>query len=242
MVTFTLPYQLRPWVWKQQKIIYPIFFKAVTETLNTFAENDRQLQGRLGMTAILHTHSRRLEYHPHIHVLIPAGSFNRARTCWREKSSRYLFNGRALAVVFRAKFSSYLNAAGLVLPKCLPTKWIAQCQSVGKGEPALKYLARYLYRGVINEKNILKVQNGMVSFRYKDSETKQWKIRTETAVKFLWLVLQHILPKGLRRVRDYGYLHGNAKSLLRKIQLQLKVGLDNIKRPVKNLGSKLAEF
>ena len=235
MVTITLPYQLRQWVWKQQKTIYPIFFKAVIETLNTFANNDRQLQGSLGMTAILHTHSRKLEYHPHIHVLIPAGSFNQSRTCWREKSSQYLFNGRALAVVFKAKFLSYLKEANIIYPNDLPKKWIAQCQSVGKGEPALKYLSRYLYRGIINEKNILKIQNGLVSFRYKDSQTKQWKIRTETAVKFLWLVMQHVLPKGLRRVRDYGYLHGNAKSLLHKIQLQLKVHLDNIKPLVKKV-------
>jgi hypothetical protein len=233
MVTMTLPYQLRLWVWKQQKTIYPIFFKAVIDTLNTFAINDRQLQGSLGMTAVLHTHSRRLEYHPHIHVLIPAGSFNQLRTCWREKNSQYLFNGRALAKVFRAKFLAYLKEQSIVTPKSLPKQWIAQCQSVGKGEPALKYLARYLYRGIINEKNILKVQNSVVTFRYKDSQTKMWKIREETAVKFLWLVLQHVLPKGLRRVRDYGYLHGNAKMLLHKIQLQLKVYLDNIKPPVK---------
>ncbi len=143
MITFTLPHELRQWVWKQQKVIYPIFFKAVIETLNTFAINDRQLQGSLGMTAVLHTHSRRLEYHPHIHVLMPAGSFNRTRTCWREKSSRYLFNGRALAVVFKAKFLTYLKKANIVYPNNLPKKWIAQCQSVGKGEPALKYLGIY---------------------------------------------------------------------------------------------------
>ena len=233
MITMTLPYQLRSLVWEHQKIIYSIFFKAVTETLNTFAKNDRQLQGSLGMTTVLHTHSRRLEYHPHIHVLIPAGSFNQLRTCWREKSSRYLFNGRALATVFRAKFISYLKVAGFILPKGLPKKWIVQCQSVGKGEPALKYLARYLYRGVLDEKNILKVQNDVVTFRYKDSETKQWKTRDEKAVKFLWLVLQHVLPKGLRRVGDHGYLHGNAKSLLQKIQLQLKVSLDGIEHTIK---------
>lgn len=94
-------------------------------------------------------------------------------------------------------------------------------------------MARYLYRGIINEKNILKVHHGRVTFRYKDSQTKNWKTREETAVKFLWLVLQHVLPKGLRRVRDYGYLHGNAKPLLHAIQLQLKVSLSAIVDPVK---------
>jgi len=233
MVTLTLPYELRIFVWQHQKAAYSAIFNAATETLNQFAKNDKQLLGKLGMTAVLHTHSRRLEYHPHLHVLIPAGSINSSQTLWREKNLAYLFNGRALSAVFRAKFLAQIKAAKLNIPKTLPKKWIVQCQSVGRGEPALKYLSRYLYRGVITEKNILKHQDGNVTFRYKDSQTGAWKTRTETAVKFLWLVLQHVLPKGFRRTRDYGFLHGNAKPLLRKIQLVLKVTLEHLRQPDK---------
>lgn len=110
---------------------------------------------------------------------------------------------------------------------------MVQCQSVGRGEPALKYLARYLYRGVINESNIIRHQNGQVTFRYQESKTKSWKVRTEPAVKFLWLVLQHVLPKGFRRARDYGFLHCLAKPTLQRIQLLLKVSLDPLKPLVK---------
>ena len=85
MATFTLPFELRELVWRHQKRIYPIFFEAVIETLNTFSQNDKQLRGKLDMTMVLHTHSRRSAFHPHIHVLIPAGVFNSLRTCWREK-------------------------------------------------------------------------------------------------------------------------------------------------------------
>jgi len=228
MVTFTLPFELRELVWRHQKQVYPIFFEAVIDTLNTFSENDKQLRGKLGMTMVLHTHSRRLAFHPHIHVLIPAGVFNSLRTCWREKNSHYLFNGKALASVFRAKFMARLKSLELKAPHSPPQKWVAQCQSVGRGEPALKYLARYLYRGVLNEKNILKHQQGQITFRYKDSQSNHWKNRTESAVEFLWLVLQHVLPKGFRRTRDYGFLHGNAKAILQKLQLTLKVVLDKL--------------
>ena len=129
------------------------------------------------------------------------------------------------AQVFRGKFLQLLQDAEYQYPIALPKKWVAQCQQVGRGEPALKYLAHYLYRGVINENNIIKYENNHVSFRYKDSKTKSWKVRTETAVDFLWLVLQHVLPKGFRRARNYGFLHRLAKKNLQRIQLLLKVAI-----------------
>lgn len=233
MVTFTVPYELRDFVWQHQEDAYNALFNAAIETLNAFAKKDKHLKGRLGMTAVLHTHSRRLAFHPHVHVLIPAGAFNEARTCWRQKSSGYLFNGLALAKVFRAKFLAQMRQLELEPPKILPKKWITQCQSMGRGEPALKYLARYLYRGVIAERNILSEHDGQVSFRFKDSQTNHWKIRTEPVVKFLWLVLQHVLPKGFRRARDYGFLHGNAKQILHRIQLVLKVTLEKRELPTR---------
>ena len=118
-----------------------------------------------------------------------------------------------------------MKEKGYELPNKMPSKWIVQCKSAGRGEPAYIYLARYLYRGVITEKNIIKKDQGCVTFKYKESKSKQWKIRTEPAAKFLWLVLQHVLPKGFRRARDYGFLHSNAKRSLRRLQLILKVKL-----------------
>ena len=87
----------------------------------------------------------------------------------------------------------------------------------------MKYLSRYLYRGVIREQDIVANHSGQVTFKYIDSNTGQTRYRTLKGEDFLWLVLQHVLPKGFRRVRDYGFLHGNAKKLLTLIQLTLKV-------------------
>ncbi len=100
---------------------------------------------------------------------------------------------------------------------------VVNCQHVGTGLPALKYLSRYLYRGVIAENNILSCWDGKVTFRYRDSETQQEQPRTLKGEAFLWLVLQHVLPKGFRRVRDYGFLHGNGKRILGLVQLILRV-------------------
>lgn len=233
MVTFTLPYEIRNWVWHHQRLIYAILFESAVITLNTFAGNDKQLAGPLGLTGVLHTHSRRLDFHPHVHLIVPAGSFHKKAASWHTKTGKYLFNEFALAKVFRAKFLAALKQKSLQCPDSLPEKWVAHCQGVGSGEPALKYLARYLYRGVINESNIIRHEQGEVSFRYKESKSKTWKTRTEPAVKFLWLVLQHVLPKGFRRARDYGFMHCLAKQTLQRIQLLLKVSLGPLKLIIK---------
>ena len=105
----------------------------------------------------------------------------------------------------------------------MPARWVVDCTHVGTGQPALVYLSRYLYRGVISENNIIANQGGSVTFRYTESRTGQTQTRTLKGEDFLWHVLQHVLPKGFRRVRDFGFLHGNAKKRLRLVQLVLQV-------------------
>ena len=101
----------------------------------------------------------------------------------------------ALAKVFRAKMLSVIEAAGLTLPYRHPVKWVVDCKSVGSGEKALIYLGRYLYRGVIAEKDIVDCDNGQVSFRYRHAKTGRMERRTVSGADFLWLVLQHVLPR-----------------------------------------------
>ena len=235
MVTFTLPSQLRTLAWQNQKKIYTIFFACVSSTLKDFGLNPDKLGIELGSTAVLHTHSRRLDYHPHIHLVVPGGGVDKKRKQWKKLKGKYLFNEFALAKVFRARFIDALKDAEFTLPKKLPQKWVANVRHVGKGLPALKYLSRYLYRGVISEKNIISNQNDQVTFRYTNSDTGQTEYRTLKGEVFLHLIFQHILPKGFRRVRDYGFLHANAKKLLELVQLILHVFIKEIqprKRPV----------
>ena len=223
MVTFTLPCELRTLAWRHQTVLFKLLFAAAVSTVKDFGLNPKQLGAEMGMTAVLHTHSRRLDYHPHLHVVVPGGGVDRTTRQWKKTRGKFLFNQRALARVFRARLLAELKAADLVLSGNLPDEWVVDCRHVGKGAPALKYLSRYLYRGVISEANIVANHNGKVTFKYIDSNTGQTRYRTLKGEDFLWLVLQHVLPKGFRRVRDYGFLHGNARQLLVLIQLTLKV-------------------
>jgi len=113
--------------------------------------------------------------------------------------------------------------AGLALPATHPEKWVVNCKHVGTGESALIYLGRYLYRGVIQEKDIISCENGYVTFRYENSKTQQIEYRTLTGEAFLWLILQHVLPKGFRRTRNFGFLHPNSKRLIQLLQLICKL-------------------
>jgi hypothetical protein len=140
-----------------------------------------------------------------------------------------LYTVKAMAKVFRARLLADLNEAKFSIPNGVPQEWVVDCSQVGKGISALKYLSRYLYRGVISEKNIILNQNGQVTFQYIESKTRKTRYRTLKGEDFLFLILQHVLPRGFRRVRDYGFLHSNAKKLLFVIQLILRVFLKVIK-------------
>jgi len=225
LVTFTLPAQLRQLAWRKQKAIYQIFFSTVISTLKDFGLNPDKLNGDTGLTAVLHTHSRRLDYHPHIHVVMPGGGINKKRKQWKKLKGNYLFNEFALATVFRARFLEALNAQKIPIPKTMPDKWVANVKNVGEGLSALKYLSKYLYRGVISEKNIVSNKNGKVTFKHTNSTSQKTEYRTLKGEDFLALVLKHVLPRGFRRVRDYGFLHANANALLRLVQLILQVKL-----------------
>ena len=226
MITFTLPQPLRALAWRHQTIMYRILLHTAASTLKDFGLNPHRLGADIGMTAILHTHARNLDYHPHCHVILPGGGLDKTRRQWRKGQGNYLFNAFALAKVFRARFLDALQVAGLAIPDKLPEKWIVHCKHVGKGRPALAYLSRYLYRGVLSENSIIANNNGMVTFKYVDGRSGKTQYRTLKGEVFLWLLLQHVLPKGFRRVRDYGFLHGNAKQWLSLVQLILTVMID----------------
>lgn len=222
-------HESQQWLERQLKALVPGEYFLLTFTLN-----DQHLQGTPGAIAVLHTHSRRLDYHPHVHLVMPAAAVDTEKRVWRTQAdqgkSGYLFSHKALAKVFRAKMLAAITEVGLSLPPRHPEPWVVDCKSVGSGEKALVYLGRYLYRGVLQEKDILACNNGQVTFRYQDNKTRRRQTRTLPAVAFLWLLLRHVLPKGLRRARNFGFLHPNSKRLLQLLQLLLKLALGRADR------------
>lgn len=238
LVTFTLPAQLRHLAWAHQRVVYGLMMQAAWDSLKCFALADKHLAGTPGAVAVLHTHNRQLGFHPHVHVCMPAVAFDSAQRLWRTKvklgktpGSReparggFLFNHKALARVFAGKLKAALREAGLAMPPDLPVQWVVDCKAVGDGQQALRYLGRYLYRGVISERDILRCKDGLVTFRWRDAKSGKPAMRTLPGEDFLWLLLQHVLPKGLQRARNFGVLHHNARRTLALVQLQQAAGM-----------------
>jgi hypothetical protein len=227
LITFTLPKELRPLAWQQQRTAYSLMTRCSWETLKIFTQNDPELKGNAGAISVLHTHSRCLDYHPHVHCVIPAAAIDTEQRLWRTKTGKgkngYLFNHKALAKVFRAKLLDAIREEGLALPDRYPGKWVVDVKFVGSGDKALVYLGRYLYKGVIQEKDIIACRNGLVTFRYQDGKTRQMRTRTLPGAQFLWLILRHVLPKGFRRARNFGFLHPNSKRLIGLLQYLLGI-------------------
>ncbi len=227
LITFTLPAQLRALARAYPRIVYDLILRCAWDTVRTFSQNDRRLRGVPGAIAVLHTNTRAHDFHPHAHLVVPAAAIDPVHRRWRTKvrpaSKRaYLFNHDALAKVFRAKMLAAITAAGLRLPERYPREWVVDCKCVGSGKPALIYLGRYLYRGVIREQDILAYDHTNVCFRYRDAKTGQSYTRTVDGAHFLWLILQHVLPKHFRRARNFGFLHPNCKRLIALVHLLLR--------------------
>lgn len=225
MVTITLPEQLRMLAFHHQQRFYTLFFNAAKETLKTLGIDTRHMGGDLGMTMVLHTHTRRLDYHPHLHIIIPAGALINKGKAFKRKNTDYFIHGDIIAKMFRGKLLYALHEECFDLPPNIPDRWVANVKGIGKGLPALQYLSRYLYRGVVSEKSIIKNNGSHITFRYKDSQTKTTQERTLKGEDFIWKLLMHVLPRRFRRVRDYGFLHHNAKRKLILIQYLLHVKL-----------------
>ncbi len=223
MITFTVPKEVRNLIWQHQHQLYTLMFSCVWDTLQTFSQNDKQLNGTPGVIAVLHTHSRALGYRPHVHTVLPAAAINKKTKLWRKKQGKYLFNHKALAKVFREKHIERIKKSGLSLPEICPQEWIVDCRAVGAGDKTIIYLGRYLYRGGIREKDILSCQDGKVTYRYKNSKTKCFITKTISGATFLWRLLQHVLPRGFRRARNYGFLHPNSKRLIQYLQTRFKL-------------------
>jgi hypothetical protein len=234
-VVLTLPSELRRLVRSHQKALVNVLFRTAYEALAELCADERHLGGQIGALAVLHTWSRTLSYHPHVHLLVPGGALGSDGT-WRPARSGagqpYLVPERALAKLFAGKF---LAKARRALPPdvSIPTiaagtRWIANVKPVVSGADAvLRYLGRYVHRTAIADGALLSCDDETVTFRYCDSRTHERKTMTLPGHEFLRRVLQHVLPQGLHRVRAYGLLHSRHRATLCQLQLLLAGGTDS---------------
>jgi hypothetical protein len=173
LLTFTLPAGLRSLARSHQKDIYGLLFRASAAATQRLARDPRLLGGHIGMIGVLHTWARNLSYHPHIHYLVPGGAVSCDGQTWLPARGGFFLPVRPLGILFRAKFRDGLRKTGWferVPAKVWRQAWVVHCQPVGNGLPALKYLARYVFRVALGNQRIQRVVDDRVTFSYQDGE------------------------------------------------------------------------
>jgi hypothetical protein len=229
MLTFTLPAQLRDLVSKNQKLMYNLLFRISAQVTQTLALDPRYVGGQIGLVGVLHTWTRNLIYHPHVHYLVPGGGVG-ANGDWLTACNKFFLPVRALSKLFRGAFWCALKNTDFFqkIPKSVWQKeWVLHCKPVGDGQAALKYLAPYIHRVAISNRRLVAIEHhgsletSQVTFQYRASDTGQLKRCTLTVEKFLQRFLQHILPGGFVKVRYYGLFGATRRGRLVLLQRQL---------------------
>jgi hypothetical protein len=223
LVTFTLPAQLRNCFFGPfAKQAYDLFFTAVAGSLSEKLATDKALLATTsGLTAVLHTWNQRLEFHPHIHCLVPGAGLNAQGKFVQVKKDDFLLYLPHLQSAFRQHlYQLFQQHDWQVDPQVWAKDWGVHIRPAGSGAAALKYLGTYVARTAINNPRILAVTDDSVSFRWKDrSDHSRTKIKTVPGIEFVRCYLRHVLPTGLRSVRYYGFCHPAAKANRMRVQL-----------------------
>jgi hypothetical protein len=211
LITFTVPQELRHFIRAHQKTGYEALFHASSEALKALAKDPRFLgTDSPGFTGILHTWGRQLQYHPHIHYIVPGGGLSKDRSEWLASRNDFYVPVKALSPIFRAKFKEQMNKAGLlpqIEAKVWETDWIVNSQAVGNGASSLKYLAPYVFKVAISNSRIIKVENRTVTFKYRKHGSSRCRSTSLDVMEFIRRFLQHSLPSGFMKVRHFGFMN-----------------------------------
>ena len=228
-VVFTLPHALAPLALANQKTIYTLLFRLRAETLIDFARDPRLLGAEIGFFSVLHTWNQKLEHHPHVHSVVPEGGISPDGSRWVRPRYNFFLPVKAMANAFRGKFLDALRkafAAGelhfpgqlknrstprafsALLRQCCRHHWVVYAKRPFRGpEHVLRYLGNYTHRIAISNHRLVEMENGQVSFRWRDSahnnKKRVMKLRVE---EFLRRFFLHVLPVGFVRIRHFGFM------------------------------------
>jgi hypothetical protein len=228
-VVFTLPRELAPLALQNKKVVYNLLFRTSAETLLEVARDPRHLGAEIGFFSVLHTWSQKLELHPHIHCVVPAGGLSADHTHWIKTRYAFFLPVKVLSRVFRGKFVAALKRAvrddqlrfhGDLTPLAQPKTfsswlrplfrkdWVVYAKRpFGGPEHVLHYLGRYTHRVAISNHRLVSFANGEVTFRWRDSaHNNAQKSMILSLDEFLRRFLLHLLPQGFVRIRNFGFL------------------------------------
>jgi len=230
LLTFPLPFALRDLAYRHQKLIYALLFRTSSQAAQKLARDPRFIGGQIGMVGVLHTWTRNLIYHPHVHYLAPAASLASDGQTWLKAHHNFFLPVKALSRLFRAIFRQALQKTSLIdqIPSQVWSKdWVVHCKPVGNGQAALKYLAPYIHRVALRNRRLLRctdtgdITSSQVTFSFRSSDDGLLKRCSLSAEKFIQRFLQHILPQHFVKVRYYGFLAATQRAKLMALQKQL---------------------
>lgn len=242
LLTFTLPEQLRTFCRSNQDAAYDTMFKVASESIKKLAKDPRLIGADLpGFTAVLHTWGRQMQYHPHLHLIVPAGGLSPDRMKWLPSRNNFYLPVRALSQIFQAKFKDEMAKRELmhkIDPPVWKMAWNVNCQPIGNSEAALKYLAPYIFRVAISNSRIMAVKDRNVTFSYRKKDSNRPRQVTLDVMEFIRRFLQHVLPSGFMKVRHYGFMSSNCAVSLARLRclilnhLKLQISLADL-APIK---------
>jgi hypothetical protein len=238
MITFTVPQQLRAFFRSNQRKAYTALFGASSQTLKAFAADDTYIGGDLpGFFGVLHTWGRTMQYHPHIHYVVPGGAYSKKDGTWHPSRINFLAPVKAMSRVFRAKMKDPLTAAG-ILRAIDPAVWRkafnVNSQAIANSHHSIRYLAPYVFKVAISDYRIVRYGHRNVVFRYKKPKSRRWRVMTLDAMEFIRRFLQHVLPTGFMKIRYYGFMSPGASVRLERIRSLIELAFDfDVKLPEK---------
>ena len=238
-VVFTVPEELNPVIYSNQKLLYDALYHAASGTLNELASDKKHLGADIGYICILHTWGSAMNYHPHIHAIVLGGGLD-SKNRWKDNGENFFLPIKAVSKLFRGKYlaelkslweSNKLDFHGTAEPYrnryafkelldvCYAKEWIPYCKKPFHGaDSVIKYLGKYTHRIAISNYRIKAMSNTMVTYAVKDYKNQgQWKELTISGEEFIRRFLMHVPPKRFVRIRHYGLLSSRNKS--RKITL-----------------------
>ena len=222
LLTFTLPAELRVFVRANQRVCYAALFEASAEAIKLLAADPKYVGTKSpGFFGVLHTWGRTLEYHPHVHYVVPGGGGSDDGSEWLASRTDFFVPVKALSKIFRAKFRDAMRREGVlhqIDPAVWHRDWVVNSQAVGDGRTSLRYLAPYVFRVAISDHRIVSCANGSVTFSYRKSGTCHWRKMTLDALEFIRRFLQHVLPTGFQKVRHYGFLSPNSRPSIEAVR------------------------
>ena len=242
LLTITLPQGLRQIARSHQKAVYKAMFSCIHGALLKLAKDKRFIGStKIGYVAVLHTWGSMLQYHPHIHLVIPGGAPSEKGDQWLSSRQDLFVHTKPLERIFKAKFNDAMKKAKLfdkINPDLWNQQWVVDSEAVGKGQNSLRYLARYVSRVAISNNRIKSIEDDAITFTYKDRERKTWKTMKLEPMEFIRRFLQHVLPKGFMKIRHYGFLNPNSAFSIERLRELISL----IHNVIKDISTPIRKF